>query len=469
MAIKIGKLNIGWGQKALTPYKGDLRPTPGNFRIMGLTVSWNSNEDVDNYASSAALYSIINRITRTAATAPFKVYRVKDKRKHAKYKAWTGTNATKESLRAAMSIKEQVYEEDNAHALNKLIEKCGSEFTAASIGWKLITGNRFLFVNKLTSGLDEGLPFSVRNLPSQYVTIIGDGSLEGVSGYKFTLGSVTDIPKESILHSKYFNPLFDSTGSHLRGLSPLNAAKKNITRIESSIDRSVSLVQNPGAGVMYDKNPIEKSIEEAQAIKLTINKNVLGQDNAGKVAFFNGDLGYLDLAMDAQQMEIIGLENQSLKQLCNIYGAPYIIFDGNNANYDNIQEAKKELITMAVVPELASLRNDWNDIATLYPGQDIYVDYDLSVYPEMQEDMGKTADIMAKAWWFTPNEKRLAMMQDEDTTTKEMNMYVIPSGLQLIEDLSNLEGEMNQVDEELEGDELKKELDKIYARRGTRQ
>ncbi len=74
------------------------------------------------YTTNAGLYSIVKRIGKTAAVAPFKVYRVKDQRSLAKYKSWTGENATPESLQKAMVLKAKVFEEDNNHKLNLLIE-----------------------------------------------------------------------------------------------------------------------------------------------------------------------------------------------------------------------------------------------------------------------------------------------------------------------------------------------------------
>lgn len=422
------------------------------LRMLGFSTNYNEVK-IDSYSDNAALYSIINRITRTAATAPFKVYRVKDKKKFLKYKAWTGVNATKESLTNAMLIKEQVFEEDNNHELNLLIDKPnefqrGHEFVANSIGYKLLTGNRYWFINKLENGLNAGKPFSIINLPPQHMSITGDGSLYGIKEYTLMLGQNNKIDKESIIHSKYWNPNVDASGTHLSGLSPLQAAKKNINRIDSGTDRSVNMLDNAGAaGILFDKGAAELSVEHAEAIKHKVNTEILGNENAAKISVANGDLGYINFGLSAVDMAILDMEKLSMQQLCNIYGVPFILFNSDSSSYNNIQEAKKELITMAVVPELASVRDDWNMIATYFKGENIYVDYDISIYPELQEDLEKTYRIMAGAWWATPNEKRLAMNMDEDVSNPLMNEYLIPSGLKKLEDLNvDLDAEMDQID-----------------------
>ncbi len=395
------------------------------------------------YTTNAGLYSIVKRIGKTAAIAPFKVYRVKDKRNLAKYKSWTGENATPESLQKAMVLKAKVFEEDNNHKLNVLIEnpnqlQGGNEFTENSIGFKLLTGNRFLFVDRLPGGGDAGKPFELYNLPPQHMRIKGAGPLMEIAGYTLNISTEKQLEKDSIIHSRYWNPRFDDSHSHLWGLSPLKAAQRNLTRTDSALERSVAMLQNAGAaGVLFSKGERESlTPEQAGALKLKVNTEVLGFKNAGKVVVANGDLGYISLGLTAIEMSILEMEKWSIEQLCNIYQVPPGLFMSSaNATDNNIQGWNKQLITQAVIPELASLRDDWNVIAKMYK-EEIYIDYDLTFFPELQEDLAKTADVMNKAWWYTPNEKRLAMGADEDGLEPMMNSYLIPSGLTPLQDLN---------------------------------
>lgn len=431
------------------------------LRLFGMSLvwgKWNQKDYVrEGYAKNASLYSIVNRITKTAATAPFKVYRVKDEKKFGQYKNWTGVNATKESMMNAMRIKSLVYEEDNNHPLNELISKPnpwqgGAEFTGNSIGFRLLTGNRFLLLTQLDIGANAGKVASLINLPPDDMAVVSDGTLFGVSGYVLNIGQSLPIPKESIIHSKYANYEIDAMGSHLKGMSPLRAGERNLERSGTAEERSVTMLKNAGAaGMVFNKHPDQWTVEQAAQIKDKLHEEVMGLENAAKIAVANGDLGYLEFGKNAQELGLLDLEKYSLQQLCNIYGVPYVLFNADNSTYNNIQEAKKELITMAVVPELAALRDDWNAIAKNYKGENIYVDYDLSVYPELQEDMEKTMRIMKEAWWFTGNEKRLAMMADEDVVEPMMDRYLVPSGLTEITQLDPevIQAQMDQVDEQM--------------------
>jgi HK97 family phage portal protein len=417
------------------------------FRMIGLsTYSWSywDNEKFvrEGYLGNADLYAIVNRITSTAAIAPFKVFRVKDQKKLLKYKQWTGERATAASIQKAILLKNQVFEEDNTHALNLLIERPNhwqgcNEFTQASIGFKLITGNRFWFVNELDAGANAGRPHGVFNLPPQYMTIIIGSTLWTVKGYELNLGHPQPIPPESIIHSRYWNPEYDLTGSHLWGLSPLRAASRTLDRSNKAEQRGTTMLDNAGAaGVMFDKGGSKLTVEQAQEMKRKLNEEVLGLDNSGRISLANGDIGYINFGLSAVEMEILKQEEFSMQRLANIYKAPAGLFLANaNATDNNIAAWNKQLVTQAVIPALSELRDDWNKIAQKYE-ENIYVDYDVSVFPELQDDIEKTAKVMAQAWWYNGNEKRLAMGADEDSAEPMMKKYLVPGTLREISDLN---------------------------------
>lgn len=451
-------LNKAANQVGLSVVRSGGYRLPALMQFFGLSVVWGRWEETEyiskGYSQNAALYSVITRIARTAASCPFKVYKVVDKKKHLKIKAWSGPNATSASLLKAMLHKELAYEEDTTHPLNGLIDnpnpwQGGHEYVEASVSFKLLTGNRFLLLTVLDMGANMGNVASIFNLPPQSTAVLGDGSLFGVREYELQVGRPLKIPVENIIHSKYFNPNITTTGEHLRGLSPLSAGSRPLDISTAADNRSIAMLRNAGAaGMIYSKTVDALTPEQAAVLKAKINDEVLGFENAARIAIGNGDMGYLDFAKTFGEMGIHELGKYSLQQLCNIYSVPYILLSADNSTYNNIREAKKELITMAVLPELVSLRDDWNKIAAKF-GADIYIDFDLSVYPELQEDMEKTMRIMKDAWWYTGNEKRIAMGADEDTIEPMMKKYLVPSGLQEIGNLNAavIDQQMNIIDQ----------------------
>lgn len=432
------------------------------MNLFGLQVLWQTAEKkdlIDNgYLGNPDIYTVVNKVARTGSYAPFKVYKIKDQKKHRLFKSWTGENATAASILRALQIKDDAYEEMNDHPLNKLIEQPnpwqkGREFSENSIGFKVLTGERFWQVVKLDMGANEGQPFAVYNLPPQFMTVMGDGTLLGIKGYQFELAANKDLKVEEVVFSRYWNPDYSTSGNQLRGLSPFTAGSKLMTRSNSVLSRSVNMLQNAGAaGLLFDK-PVAgfEGMSEVQAGKLTtkLNTEVLGIDNANTIAVANGDLGYINFGLKGTEMELIELERLTLEKICALVNVPPVLFNTDRSIQNNLQEAKKELIISACCPELDSLRDDWNEIAKLYEDENIWVDYDLSIYPELQEDLEKLNRINVAAWWRTPNEKRLSEYMDEHEDPM-MDKIIIPSGMMLLEDLG-----LNEVDETL-SDEAKR-------------
>ena len=94
-----------------------------------------------------------------------------------------------------------------------------------------------------------------------------------------------------------------------------------------------------------------------------------------------------------------------------------------------MKEAKKSLYQNAVIPEMLKIRDELNRWLIPQFGNNLYLDFDFTVIPELQEEMDKVVDQMSKAWWITPNEKRSAMSFGVDEENEQMDQYYIPANL----------------------------------------
>ena len=94
-------------------------------------------------------------------------------------------------------------------------------------------------------------------------------------------------------------------------------------------------------------------------------------------------------------------------------------------------EARKAAITDAVLPELTALRDALNQ--WLVPGwskednKKYFLDFDTSVYAELQDDMKSLVEWLEKAWWIDPNEKRVQMSYE--AKGPEFDECFIPAGI----------------------------------------
>ena len=99
-----------------------------------------------------------------------------------------------------------------------------------------------------------------------------------------------------------------------------------------------------------------------------------------------------------------------------------------SSTYNNQKSAKAALYQHCIMPELYKIRDELNRWLAPKFGEKIYLDFDFSVIPELQEDMEKIVSQMGAAWWLTPNEKRAAMSYAEEENDA-LNDYYIPANL----------------------------------------
>lgn len=406
---------------------------------------------VQDYDNNSEVYSIVKRISKTISTVPFYVYSVKNTKELNKYKSMTQNASSGQDIAKAELVRVKAIDEIADSPLNKILEQPNpyqsfSEFIENVVGYKLITGNSYIWANRLSSGKVAELV----TLPSQYVAIISDGTINGVEGYTFTLVGWDTLDAKDVIHLKYFNPYFSTDGQQLYGLSPLQAAYRTVQRSNDAKDTSVGMLQNQGPkGILYADEGNDFGPEQAGKLKEDFynqygTKTQAGiVQNAGRILIAGAKLGWVNMGMSPVDLQLLESEKITLRELCNVYGVNSALFnDPDNKTYNNMKEAKKEMLTQVVLPELVAIRDALNRFFSVEMGKQFYIDFDLTVFPELQEDMKELSAILSQSWWITPNEKRQAMRYDtvQDDT---MNEIYIPAGYLPIAELTMLQDPRN--------------------------
>jgi phage portal protein BeeE len=157
------------------------------------------------------------------------------------------------------------------------------------------------------------------------------------------------------------------------------------------------------------------------------------------------------IGLDAVDLALISGKNISDERIALIFGYPPELLKADN-KYDNAINALRKLVTNGLYSDLVAYRNLWNYWVLPmmgYNSGEFYVDFDISVLPEMQSDMEKMAkqaiDLVG-AGIITPNEGRVSLKYDNLNQT-EMDMVWINSGRVPI-----TEAAMPMQDVELTGD-----------------
>ena len=407
----------------------------------------------DGYVANDIVYSIIKLITDKAKIAPFHVYKVVDEKAAKKYKSLAAQKDI--NLKELETLHKKAYElYTGDQRLNELLkypneEDCWSDLVEQWCGFKLITGNSFIYGKLIEAGNNQGKPYELFALPSQYMAIIANINVfpPTRAGYQLYYGQMWSFDTKEILHDKYFNPQWGVTGGQLYGQSPLRAAAKNLTRSNEAKTAAVASFQNGGpAGVLFmndERFDPTSGQAQAQALKTAVSQKG-GAANFNSIAVSGYKVDWKQIGLSPVELNIIESEKWDLKALCNIYGVPsQLLNDSDSKTYNNQREGEKALTLRCAIPLLNALtenlnrklHTDWG-----YKGTNLYVDYDLSVYGELEANKSEQTAWLNTAWWISPKQK-LDIMNIEVPDyipTEELEKLYIPTGLQTIDQFQPL-------------------------------
>ena len=251
-------------------------------------------------------------------------------------------------------------------------EQDGVFYRESVLGYYLIAGNSFQFVNRLAK---SGPPDELWTLPPDRVRPIPD-ERRGIVGYEYE-----DWPKER-------NPIEASLIGHMRtwnpddaifGMSAVQLAAIIIDQQTAARKWNLALLQNfakpPGAWVttaLLSPND-RKKLEER------VNEKMAGYRNAGKIPVLDGALDFKPSAVSPSEMDWRESVQYNAGQIANLFNmAPQLIGDTSASTYNNMEEAKAASYTEFIFPMLDKLYSLWNRwLVPMYPDlKGAYLYYD---------------------------------------------------------------------------------------------
>ena len=413
---------------------------------MGLPVydRYNQQQNVDRYATLDDIYSVVRLIAKTAAMVPIRVYKVKDEKKFRQYFYSSKQHSyTSRSLIEKMILKDQALEEvphnDELQMLldnpNPLYSK--TEFLEGFYSMRLVCGNAYIYKPTLEDGVNAGRTSELWLMPTQYTNpVITQTFPKEITGYELRLFGIVPVPKQDVLHSRYFNPQFTIMGDELIGLSPLQPLHRTAQRSKSENDFMVRGFQNAGAqGIVNFEGLEEGSTEALGKMKDDFYRDAGGTMNARKSLFHAGKTTFTQIGLGPVDMEVIKSQTVTFKKICNAYGVSDILFNNGEASTEsNVNEMIKRLYTNAALPEVFAYRDMLNQSLSKAYGNGYYIDADLTGITELQDDMKAMADIFAALPIMQPN-LILEAFKYGKSEDPLMDKYYIKQGYSAIEDM----------------------------------
>lgn len=450
-AQAIGFRNIGaTSPDAVSPFVQDQINTILNRNyavvnnIVPVAAGGNDQQAVKAYAGNWAVYTIVKKKVQMAANIPFYEYAIKDQKAFRKYLQLTnGDVHTAESLYTASIYKtkalEQVAENSDINRLlqNPNEEDSQFEFLEKVYGFLNLTGEAFIWRQRLSMGANQGKTRSMNTLPSQYMEVVPDGRLPvGPGGYIFNLYGDYGIQPNDIIHIKYFNPIYDMNNCQLRGLSPIKAGYKLLVKDEASIDGEISSFKNGGPPLIIYREDVDNlDATQAGLLKQRFINETSGVQNINKIMLSAGKLGAIQTGISPVDQELLESGKFTFQQLCALWQMQpgfYLPFD---STFNNQDAYKKAAYTDSIIPDVIRVRDGFNkEFKNELAGRS-FIDADLTNIPVLQQDMKTLSEWLALSPEITFNERR-EMKAQERLNDPNMDKVYVQSSLVSLDDLN---------------------------------
>lgn len=423
---------FNWGRKAIAVDRV--------FRslqiVNGQIISPADNKEAyitDGYTYNDIIYSIVNLILDKVRLPEWRQYKIVDEDS---LKSYLGLMKRKdlsyEDYRKALDYKVKALQKtDGDPRIAELLQwpndsETFGEFVANGTGYKLLTGDRYVWADTLQAGANEGKPFRLFNLPSQCILIESTNSFPA-EAIRFKLTHINQsFEREQVLHDKFWNPEYDTTNSDLYGLSPLKAALRTYTRNNYAKSAMAAAFKNQGVkGILaadvdaaqVNEGNIAVLQEQSNRIKQILSSNeYTGPDAYNKFANAGYRMQWTSIGLSPVELNIIEAEKWDLKRLCAIYGVPSELVGNSEAStFSNVKEAEKALTSRCAIPQLVSFRNHLNKKMNTDWGlkdKNIFIDFDQTVFTELEENTKDKAEWVTRLWYLSPN-RQLELMNLE--------------------------------------------------------
>lgn len=400
------------------------------FRFLGfdLPVSMPDNPDTyvrDGYLNMAAVNRCVNLLLTKVSSVPVIVYEVKEDSSSQKFREFKTLNASTEisSKVKAEIIRIKELKEVNNSEILKLIEtpnefQTWDDWLKYFVGSYLLTGNAYDYFNG--PFLEDYNPKKDKLaehfvLPTGMIQIISGGTFDPVKSYRMKYqDSHTDYPANQVIHWKSFNPEYCSTGSQLYGISPLRAYLEVMLRNKVGDKELTRQLKNSGSlGFITPKQEINAyTTDQKKAFKEKIDEAKSSDSNNARILPLSIPADWLQIGLSPQDLQLLAIKKVDEESIYKAFNVPPVFANQDASTFNNLSEAKKELVYNAVAPLC-------EDISTQLTRKicgpikqrtgkkyQIYLDY--NALPEMQADMAKVSEWIAKSPELTYNEKRQA-------------------------------------------------------------
>jgi HK97 family phage portal protein len=394
------------------------------------------------YKALPNVYSIISLILSKTTIVPFEIYTVKNKQKYKKYKASIANAKEVRDYTRTIQLKNESLEKIENSELEELLLNPNDYQSMEQLNWeidgyKLLTGNSILY----GIGMNEGAkPSELHNIPSPLIDLVVKGT-PFAPEFEYKVSYLRNpLSGDDICHFKYWNPISDNStpGQQYWGISPLKSCENLLGRYKDADITQGFQFKNMGPGGMITgaSSNLEANLTEEQAVAVQdrFDQQHKGTYKAGSIMVTPSNLKWSAFGLSPVDLNIAKGKEEMAVELSNVYHVPISMISQANSTENNMIEGRKALITDAVIPIVEARKSVYQRKLLPKFGDNLVIEYDYTIFSELQEDLEKLSKTAAAMWWITPNERR-AMTNYDQKKDPLMNRIYTPTGLIPLEDL----------------------------------
>lgn len=404
----------------------------------------------EGYNKNSDVFSVISQISRKFASVPGNLNKVQNKKGLKELKQLYTKQLDVASLARKRILETKAYSNEE---IEEPLERpnyyqSDTEYKELWETFMLLNGNAYQWMFRPSAGLNEGKPLSRFLLPSHLVQIVLKENAQfetmesPVSHYILVIGDrFAEFKEEDVIHSKFPNPNYDLSGSHLYGQSPLRSALMDIQTSNVTKENNIGTMQSGGVyGFIHAKDG-QTPLTQAQAddLKQRLVEMKSSAEILGRIAGASAPLGFTQVSVDTDKLLPFDYLKSSQKAICNNLGwSDLLLNNEGGAKYDNLDAVWRMAISNRIAPDLKIYEDGLNE--KYYPKFEelgtVHITFDISELPEMQNDMSQLVTWLSTALdngAITPREFRVALKYS-DIDTPEMNTHFMKSGLITLED-----------------------------------
>lgn len=341
-----------------------------------------------SYTSNTIVYSVVRYLLREAIKAEFYLCEVK------------GSKLIEIEQHPILELLR------NPNEINGKVE-----FIEKVLGYKFIQGESFVYLSSPAAGINKGIPIEMWSIAPNQVKINSDEFGIPVNykmGFSDT-NSITADPSQ-VIHLKYFNPDPNS----LRGLSPLTTAALSVQQSDLAYKNNITNLDKGGIQGLFVYNSDNEFDDFDEIQQNALEEKWTKKNHEKSIMVTNAKLKWEQVGLKSTDLDLLNTIKFSLRDICNIYGiSSQLMNDPDNKTYSNLKEARIEMISNIVIPEIELFLSELNSkVLTKYSemdGKQYVLKMNKDIYPELREAQLKLVESLSKTYWLTGNEKREAL------------------------------------------------------------